>query len=78
MAFDESCAIYRKAVDAGATKNLLTGRPVKTVFARKSDPVVDILKVVQASLDQQCENSCLKHQRFAQLNREASHMREPR
>lgn len=34
MAFDESCAIYRKAVDAGTTDNLLVGRPAKAVFRK--------------------------------------------
>jgi glutamate-1-semialdehyde 2,1-aminomutase len=35
MAFDESCAIYRKAIDFGSTENLLTGRPTKPVFRKK-------------------------------------------
>jgi glutamate-1-semialdehyde 2,1-aminomutase len=35
MAFDESCAIYRKAIDAGNTDNLLIGRPAKPVFRKK-------------------------------------------
>lgn len=34
-AFDESCAIYRKAIDAGSTNNLLIGRPAKPVFRKK-------------------------------------------
>jgi glutamate-1-semialdehyde 2,1-aminomutase len=35
MAFDESCAIYRKAIEAGTTEQLLIGRPVKPVFRKK-------------------------------------------
>ncbi len=35
MAFDESCAIYRKAIDSGSTENLLIGRPAKPVFRKK-------------------------------------------
>lgn len=35
MAFDESCAVYRKAIDAGTTENLLIGRPAKPVFRKK-------------------------------------------
>jgi glutamate-1-semialdehyde 2,1-aminomutase len=35
MAFDESCAIYRKAIDAGTTSQLLIGRPAKPVFRKK-------------------------------------------
>jgi glutamate-1-semialdehyde 2,1-aminomutase len=35
MAFDESCAIYRKAIDAGTTNQLLIGRPAKPVFRKK-------------------------------------------
>ncbi len=35
MAFDESCAIYRKAIDSGSTGNLLIGRPAKPVFRKK-------------------------------------------
>jgi glutamate-1-semialdehyde aminotransferase len=35
MAFDESCAIYKKAIDAGTTHNLLIGRPAKAVFRKK-------------------------------------------
>lgn len=35
MAFDESCAIYKKAIDAGSTQNLLIGRPAKAVFRKK-------------------------------------------
>ena len=34
MAFDESCAIYRKAIDAGTTDDLLIGKPVKAVFRK--------------------------------------------
>jgi len=34
MAFDKSCAVYRKAIDAGNTKNLLIGRPAKPVFRK--------------------------------------------
>jgi glutamate-1-semialdehyde 2,1-aminomutase len=34
MAFDESCAIYRKAIDAGTTDGLLIGRPAKAVFRK--------------------------------------------
>jgi len=34
-AFDEACGIYRKAVDAGSTEGLLTGRPAKAVFRKK-------------------------------------------
>lgn len=35
MAFDESCAVYRKAIDAGSTDDLLIGRPAKAVFRKK-------------------------------------------
>jgi len=35
MAFDLSCAVYRKAIDAGDTDNLLIGRPAKPVFRKK-------------------------------------------
>jgi glutamate-1-semialdehyde 2,1-aminomutase len=35
MAFDESCAIYRKAIEAGNTDRLLFGQPAKPVFRRK-------------------------------------------
>jgi glutamate-1-semialdehyde 2,1-aminomutase len=35
MAFDESCAIYKKAIDAGNTNTLLIGRPAKAVFRKK-------------------------------------------
>jgi glutamate-1-semialdehyde 2,1-aminomutase len=35
MAFDESCAIYRKAIEAGTTDGLLIGRPAKAVFRKK-------------------------------------------
>jgi len=34
-AFDASCAVYRRAVDAGSTANLLVGRPAKAVFRKK-------------------------------------------
>lgn len=34
MAFDESCAIYRQAIDYGSTANLLIGRPAKPVFRK--------------------------------------------
>lgn len=34
MAFDESCAVYRKAIDSGSTANLLIGRPAKPVFRK--------------------------------------------
>lgn len=35
MAFDESCAIYRRAIETGTTENLLIGRPAKPVFRKK-------------------------------------------
>lgn len=35
MAFDESCKIYRQAIEAGSTDHLLIGRPVKPVFRKK-------------------------------------------
>jgi hypothetical protein len=35
MAFDESCSIYRKAIDLGTTKDLLIGRSAKPVFRKK-------------------------------------------
>ncbi len=35
MAFDESCAIYRQAIDAGSTEDMLIGRPAKPVFRKK-------------------------------------------
>lgn len=35
MAFDESCAIYRKAIDLGTADSLLIGRPAKPVFRKK-------------------------------------------
>jgi glutamate-1-semialdehyde 2,1-aminomutase len=35
MAFDESCKIYRQAIEAGTTEQLLIGRPVKPVFRKK-------------------------------------------
>ena len=34
-AFDLSCAVYRKAIDAGNTDKLLIGRPAKPVFRKK-------------------------------------------
>lgn len=34
-AFDASCAVYRRAVDAGSTEDLLVGRPAKAVFRKK-------------------------------------------
>ncbi len=35
MAFDKSCAIYRKAIDLGSTDGLLIGRTAKPVFRKK-------------------------------------------
>jgi glutamate-1-semialdehyde 2,1-aminomutase len=35
MAFDESCEIYRKSIDAGSTAGLLIGKPAKAVFRKK-------------------------------------------
>lgn len=35
MAFEESCAVYRKAIEAGTTKTLLIGPSVKPVFRKK-------------------------------------------
>jgi hypothetical protein len=35
MAFDESCAVYRKAIEAGTTDGLLIGRAAKAVFRKK-------------------------------------------
>ncbi len=35
MAFDESCAIYKKAINQGNTNHLLIGRPAKPVFRKK-------------------------------------------
>lgn len=35
MAFDESCAVYKKAIEAGSTDQLLIGRPAKPVFRKK-------------------------------------------
>jgi glutamate-1-semialdehyde 2,1-aminomutase len=35
MAFDETCVVYRKAIDAGTTEGLLIGRPAKPVFRKK-------------------------------------------
>lgn len=34
MAFDESCATYRKAIDAGTTDGFLIGEPIKAVFRK--------------------------------------------
>lgn len=34
-AFDQSCSVYRKAVDAGCTAGLLIGNPAKPVFRKK-------------------------------------------
>lgn len=34
-AFDESCAVYRKAIDASSCSNLLVGPPAKPVFRKK-------------------------------------------
>jgi glutamate-1-semialdehyde 2,1-aminomutase len=33
-AFDESCALYRQAINSGSTANLLIGRPAKPVFRK--------------------------------------------
>ena len=35
MAFDESCAVYRKAIETGTTDGLLIGRAAKAVFRKK-------------------------------------------
>lgn len=35
MAFDESCAVYRQAIAAGTTQNLLVGPAAKAVFRKK-------------------------------------------
>lgn len=35
MAFDESCEVYCKAINAGATDGLLIGKPAKPVFRKK-------------------------------------------
>jgi len=35
MAFDESCSVYRKAIDIGNTKDLLIGPAAKPVFRKK-------------------------------------------
>ena len=35
IAFDESCAVYRKAIKAGTTDGLLIGRSAKAVFRKK-------------------------------------------
>jgi glutamate-1-semialdehyde 2,1-aminomutase len=34
-AFDQSCAVYRRAVDAGSCGGLLIGPPAKPVFRKK-------------------------------------------
>jgi glutamate-1-semialdehyde 2,1-aminomutase len=34
-AFDSACAVYRQAVERGATEGLLVGRPAKPVFRKK-------------------------------------------
>lgn len=34
-AFDAACAVYRRAVEAGTTEELLIGRPAKPVFRKK-------------------------------------------
>ena len=34
-AFDESCGVYRRAIDGGTTEGLLVGRPAKAVFRKK-------------------------------------------
>ena len=35
MAFDESCAVYRKAIESGTVDKLLIGPPAKPVFRKK-------------------------------------------
>lgn len=35
MAFDESCAVYRRATEVGTTDGLLIGQPAKAVFRKK-------------------------------------------
>jgi glutamate-1-semialdehyde 2,1-aminomutase len=35
MAFDESCAVYKRAIEIGTTDSLLIGRPAKPVFRAK-------------------------------------------
>lgn len=35
MAFDESCSIYKQAINQGNTDHLLIGRPAKAVFRKK-------------------------------------------
>ncbi|MFZ5556228.1 MAG: glutamate-1-semialdehyde 2,1-aminomutase [Pseudomonadota bacterium] len=35
QAFDESCAVYRRAIDAGSCANLLVGPPAKPVFRKR-------------------------------------------
>ncbi len=35
QAFDEACGVYRQAIDAGSTNELLIGRPAKPVFRKK-------------------------------------------
>jgi glutamate-1-semialdehyde 2,1-aminomutase len=34
MAFDESCAVYRRAIEIGTTDGLLIGKPAKAVFRK--------------------------------------------
>ena len=34
MAFDESCAVYRRAIEVGTTDGLLIGKPAKAVFRK--------------------------------------------
>lgn len=35
FAFDQSCTVYKKAIDTGSTDGLLIGRPAKPVFRKK-------------------------------------------
>ena len=35
MAFDESCMVYKRAIEIGTTDSLLIGRPAKPVFRAK-------------------------------------------
>jgi glutamate-1-semialdehyde 2,1-aminomutase len=35
MAFNESCEIYKRAIEIGTTDSLLIGRPAKPVFRAK-------------------------------------------
>ena len=35
MAFDESCVVYKRAIEIGTTESLLIGRPAKPVFRAK-------------------------------------------